>query len=296
MGEPNMQARLADIAASHTGDVGVAARHLTTGTEVGLNADEVFPTASVIKLPILVELMRQATEGRLSLEERVELREGDKRGGSGILKVFQAGLAPTLRDVATLMIVLSDNTATNTTIDAVGGVDAVNQAMDDLGLPTIRLHNRVDFDVIADDVRRLGESSPRDMCALVDGIARRTVFSPQISEAVEQVLAGQQYLDQFPRYMEVSPYAAELGLDPVITVANKTGFFTGTRADAGIVRFRGGGGFSYAVFNHGSKDQTFLPEAEGAVLAGLIGRAIVEEWWPQGADGAPVVPTAYQST
>ncbi|HEY5181410.1 MAG TPA: serine hydrolase [Dermatophilaceae bacterium] len=288
-----LETALADLAGRHTGNLGVAARDLITGEEVLMSADEVFPTASVIKLPVLVEFMRQAADGRLALDERVNLREEDIRGGSGILKVFDAGLQPTLRDIATLMIVLSDNTATNLVIDAVGGIDPVNTAMDELGLSTIRLHNRVDFDLIGSDVRRLGESSPRDMRALVQGIAERTVFGPEVSEAVERVLAGQQYLDQVPRYLQVSPYAAELGLDPEITVANKTGFFTGTRADAGIVRYRDGGGFAYAVFNHESKDETFLAESEGSVLAGLVGKALVEHWWPGGRDTAPTAATAY---
>lgn len=291
-----LDAALVDLAGRHTGDLGVAARDLTTGEEVLLRADEVFPTASVIKLPILVELMRQAAAGRVSLNERVTLRDEEKRGGSGIMKVFDAGVQPTLRDVATLMIVLSDNTATNLAIDAVGGVDPVNAAMDELGLSTIRLHNRIDFELIGSDVRRLGESSPRDMCALVQGIAERTVFGSTVSEAVERVLAAQQYLDQVPRYMRVMPYAAELGLDPEVTVANKTGFFTGTRADAGIVRYRDGGGFAYAVFNHESKDETFLAESEGSVLAGLVGKALLEHWWPGGRDTAPTVATAYAAS
>jgi beta-lactamase class A len=295
MGDSKLEAQLTEIATSHTGRLGVVARDLGSGHEVLLNADEVFPTASVIKLPLLVELMRQADHGTVSLKERVELREADLRGGSGILKVLEPGLAPTLRDVATLMIVLSDNTATNLIIDAVGGVEAVNRTMDQLGLSTIKLHNRVDFQVVGDDVRRLGESSPRDMCALVEGIARRTLISPQVSEGVEKVLAGQQYLDQVPRYMTVMPYAAEFGLVPEVSVANKTGFFTGTRADAGIIRYRNGGGFAYAVFNHESADETFLPEAEGSVVAGLVGRAILVGWWPGGHASAPVAATPYQS-
>ena len=287
-----LEAEIAALAARHTGTLGVAAQNLATGAQVLVNADEVFPTASVIKLPILVELMRRAVEGRISLDERVELRAEDQRGGSGILKALAPGLQPTLRDAATLMIVLSDNTATNLVLDALGGVDPVNAAMDELGLPTIRLHNRIDFDVIGSDVRRLGESSPRDMARLVAGIAGRRVFGPQVSEAVEDVLGAQQYLDQVPRYLQVEPYARDLGITPEITVANKTGFFTGTRADTGIVRFRGDG-FAYAVFHHGSADERFLPESEGAVLAGLVGKTLVEHWWPGEPAAVPTVPTAY---
>src|SRR6185437_8960224 len=126
------------------------------------------------------------------------------------------------------------------------------------------------------------------------GIATRSVFGPEVSAAVEEVLAQQQYLDQVPRYLRVTPYASELGLTPEISVANKTGFFTGTRVDTGIIRFRAGGGYSYAVFHHGSRDTTFLPEAEGNVLAGLVGKALTAHWWP-GDQASAVVATAYDA-
>lgn len=288
-----VQRELAELADRHSGELAVAAVNLATGEEVRWNAEAIFPTASVIKLPILVELLRQAEAGTVSLDDRITLTEDDKRGGSGILKAFEAGLRLSLRDAATLMIVLSDNTATNIIIDAVGGPDPVNSAMEQLGLGTIRLHNRIDFELIGGDVRRLGESSAQDMCRLVHGIAEGTVFGQAVSAEVQAVLAQQQYLDQAPRYVEVSPYAAELGLDPSIQVANKTGFFTGTRADAGFFRFRGGGGFAYTMFHHGSKDESFLPEAEGAVLHGLAGKALVEHWWPAEAGPVPTVGSAY---
>lgn len=290
----DVPAKLEELASRHTGTLGVSARHLTTAEEVHFGADEVLPTASVIKMPILVELMRQAVQDGRSLDERVPLREQDKRGGSGILKEFDAGLTPTVRDVAALMIVLSDNTATNMILDVVGGIEPVNDTMDRLGFSTIRLHNRVDFEVIGNDVRRLGEATPREMAALVHGIATRSVFGTEVSEAVEEVLARQQYLDQLPRYPRITPYAAELGLTTDLRVANKTGFFTGTRVDAGIVRFRDGGGYSYAVFQHESLDQTFLPEAEGNVVAGLVGKVLTAHWWP-GDQGDAVVATPYDT-
>lgn len=290
---PDVDARLRSIAQQFSGELSVCARHLTTEEEVTLAPDDIFPTASVIKLPILVELLRSAAGGSPSLEDRLTLRREDLVGGSGILKALSSGLNPTLRDVATLMIVLSDNTATNMVLDMLGGVDGVNATMDSLGFATIRLHNRVDFELIGGQVRRLGEASARDLCALVHGIAARTIVSVEVSNTIEEILEAQQYLDQAPRYMLAMPYWRELGQDPVLRVACKTGFFTGTRVDTGIVRFRAGGGFSYAIANDRSADETFLPEAEGSVVNGLVGRALVEHWWPADADSPPTVRSAY---
>jgi beta-lactamase class A len=144
-------------------------------------------------------------------------------------------------------------------------------------------------------VRRLGEANVHDLCELNRLIATRQAFGETVSATAEEVLSTQQYLDQAMRYTLANPYARELGLEAPLSVASKTGFFTGTRVDAGIVRFGVGGGFAYAVANHEASDVSFLPEAEGAVLNGLVGRALVEHWWPADAGPAPVVSTAYEA-
>ena len=293
LGRAELIASLETLAERCSGRLAVSARDLTTGEAVSLHGGEILPTASVIKVPILVELLRQVQTGRLALETRVSLRSEDQIGGSGILKAFGTGLQPTLLDVATMMIILSDNTATNIAIDAIGGVEPVNRTMSGLGFPTIQLHNRIDFGLIGSDVRRLGEASTDDLCALVHGIAGRTMVSPWVSETAEAIMEGQQYLDQVPRYMMATPYWRELGQVPTLRIACKTGFFTGTRVDAGIVRFAAtGGGFAYAVANHELADVSFGPEAEGVIINGLVGKALLSHWWPADVD-LPVFATAY---
>jgi len=107
-----------------SGTLAVAARGLAgqpaRRPAIAYRAGETFPAASVIKLPILVEAYRQVDEGRLDLSERIPLRAEDRVGGSGVLKELEPGAALTLRDLLTLMIVVSDNTATNMVIDRVG--------------------------------------------------------------------------------------------------------------------------------------------------------------------------------
>jgi beta-lactamase class A len=287
--------RIADLAGDFTGQLAVSAVDLTTGERIDWQPDLLLPTASVIKEPILVALLRMVHAGTIDLADRVTLEASARIGGSGVLKLFDGGLQPTVRDVATLMIAVSDNTATNLVLDLVGGVEPVNQAMAELGLDSIRLHNAVDFERIGDDVRRLGEATTRDLCELGRLIATRQAFGETVSATAEDILATQQYLDQAMRYTLANPYARELGLEAPLSVASKTGFFTGTRVDAGIVRFGPGGGFTYAVANHEASDESFLPEAEGVVVNGLVGRALVEHWWPADAGPAPVVPTAYEA-
>lgn len=119
--------RILDSAvARFPGTMGIWVKHLTTGEEAGVRADSLFNSASVIKLPVLALAMQQVDAGALSLESRITVTAADVRGGSGILRLFDAGLQPTLRDVLTQMVVTSDNTATDLAIAKVGGVEAVN--------------------------------------------------------------------------------------------------------------------------------------------------------------------------
>jgi len=237
MAQSDIGSRLGRIASRTSGQVSVCARNLTTGEEVALDPDTVLPTASVIKLPILMTLFSAVAAGEVSLDARMDVGEQDRVGGSGILSVFDEGLTPTIRDAAVLMIVLSDNTATNMILRALGGTVQVNALMERLGLATVRLHNRVDFEAIGDDVRRFAEASPRELCTLSELIARRKFLSTAACEGIEAILEKQHYLDQVPRYMRVNPYWRDLGQQPSFRLGCKTGFFPGTWVDAGIVRF-----------------------------------------------------------
>ena len=108
------------------------------------------PTASVFKLPVLVEVFRQAVAGVLDLDERVTLRAEDVVMGSGILRDFGPGLQPSLRDLAMMMIIVSDNGATNLLLDRVGGPQRVNATMRALGLDSILIRRRIAFDELPD--------------------------------------------------------------------------------------------------------------------------------------------------
>ena len=123
------------VAADLGGTVGVAARNLVTGDTVLLNADEPFPMASVFKIPVMVEVMRQVDGNTIALDERIILQEDDKSPGSTLIHCH-AGLQPTVRDLLYLMITLSDNTATDMLWRRVG-IERVNETMRDLGLQSI---------------------------------------------------------------------------------------------------------------------------------------------------------------
>jgi len=135
--------RLVEIARTTDGVVGIQVIDLRTGERFGVNDTLTFPQGSAIKIPILIELFRQVSAGTLSLDERLAVRSADQVGGTGIINWFGDGLSLiSLRDLAVLMIVLSDNTATNLLIDRVG-MPAVNGTMVSLGLPSIKLQRKM---------------------------------------------------------------------------------------------------------------------------------------------------------
>ena len=138
-----LAARLSPLIRAHQGQVAVAVRHLGSDRTFFHRPDEVMPTASLIKVCVLVEAYLEAGEGKLSLRDKLELRESDKVPGSGILTThFSEGASLPLRDCLRLMIAYSDNTATNLVLDRVG-IKNVNQRMADWGLKETRINAKV---------------------------------------------------------------------------------------------------------------------------------------------------------
>ncbi len=229
-----VQARVADIAASAGGVFGVAARSLHTGEEILINADEPFNAASVIKVAIMVAVFRQAEEGLLDLETRVRLADTDKVGGSGILQVLSSGIELPVIDLVRLMIVVSDNTASNLLIDIVGA-DRVNETMRDLGFPGIVLRRKFMTVPVAKPVPN--SITPRDMTGLLEKIARCQVVSAWACGEMVRIMKQQQYNDLIPALLPVPGDEDELlaGEMPRVEVAHKTGSVSRVRHDAGIV-------------------------------------------------------------
>ena len=144
-----LRRKIESLATGFAGKMGVAVRNVETGEEIGIHEREFFPMASVCKIPILVETYRQADAGILSLDERIEITEDSRTPGSGLLNFCNTGLKPTLRDLTLLMIVVSDNAATDLILERIGGPAAVTQSMRNLGLTDIRLDRGIN-DLISD--------------------------------------------------------------------------------------------------------------------------------------------------
>jgi len=204
------------------GVLGVAILDLTTGQKYFLHADEVLPTASSIKIAILAELYRQAQQGKIKLGDLYTLQSSDLVGGSGIAGALTPGVTRlTIRDVAALMISVSDNSATNIIIDRVG-MENVNTLLDSLGLTHMRLRRKM-MDVKAAAEGRENIATPREMAQLLEDLYRGKVLNKQMTENFFALLSVHKE-SYIPR---------ELPED--LRIANKPGELEGVRNDSGIV-------------------------------------------------------------
>jgi beta-lactamase class A len=204
------------------GVLGVAMVDLSSGRKLLLRADEVFPQASSIKIAVLAELYRQVQSGKLRLTDVYTVQTSDLVADSDIMNGLTPGVTRiTLRDLATMMVAVSDNSATNVLIDRVG-MESVNALMDSLGLTHTRLRRKM-MDLKAASEGRENVSTPAEMMALLDHLFRGKVLNPEMTDDFFKVLST--HKDGF--------LAREL--PEGLKVANKPGELEGVRNDAGVV-------------------------------------------------------------
>lgn len=279
-----MESQVAAIVASFHGQMGVAAINLSTGEAIAVNAEVRFPTASTIKTAVMVETWQQITDRQLTLDTIIPLKESDKVGGAGVLRGLHDGLGLTVADLLHLMIVLSDNTATNMLIGRVGTV-RVNQRMEAYGLRETKLF-RPTFrdgrpDVLPELEREfgLGMTTPREMAKLMGLIAEGKAVSREASEAMRSTLARQQDRAMIPRLLPA---------DDRLQVGNKTGTDEEkhaqkdggkrhVRADAAIVT---GPGLSYvvAIYARQVEDRRWTIDNDALTTGARVSRLIYEHF------------------
>jgi beta-lactamase class A len=263
--------------AGFAGTGGVFARNLGSGEEIAVNADAQTATASTIKVPILIEVVRQSQAGLISLDDRIAASPVTRAPGSGILRDLSYEVELSVYDIAVLMIVVSDNSATNMLIDLVG-LDRVNQTMVDHGFPGTQLRNRLDFPKIGPDAKNLAVTTPHELSGIMTGLAEATILDRSGSDIVLKIMSMQHYRDQVPRYLPFRPYAEELGdEDNGLRIANKTGGWKGMRADMALVEFPGTR-YTIGIVTEGDPDTRFWSENAGERMIGRISRSIFDYW------------------
>ncbi|MCB0106221.1 MAG: serine hydrolase [Caldilineaceae bacterium] len=235
--------------------MGVSLIHIESGEEIHINADESYPMASVLKIPVLCEAFHQMAAGAFTLDDRWSLTYPLKNIGSGVLTYLDEGLNPTVRDLLTLMIIISDNTATDMVMRRLG-VKKVDAFMKELGVGEIHLafdirgifddmygHEAADPKTFIGDIHHQrtapamnrdgvalkggptnNTATARDMTRLCTMIYRGDIAGPAHRDAMLHILLQQTLNQRLPRFL---PYG--------IPFAHKTGTLSGIRNDAGIL-------------------------------------------------------------
>lgn len=214
--------RVLHIIQSTDAVIGLTLINLSSGETLNVNENVQFTQASVIKLQILLELFNQAKQGKVTLDDPLMFQEKDIVGGSGILQMLTPGkVNMTIRDIAVLMVIESDNTATNMIIDLLG-MENVNRTLEDLGFTQTKLQRKM-MDNTAWMANRENISTPKETAHLLQMIYTGSVLDPKSCDEILQILSIPK-----PGYIKAQ-------LPDYIRVAHKTGEVDGVLNDAGIV-------------------------------------------------------------
>jgi len=210
--------RVREEVAKFEGTVSLYAKNLDTGAEYSLNGEGRVRTASTIKVAVMIEAFALVAEGRAKWTDELVLTKEKKVSGSGILPEFADGLHLTLRDAVNLMMTMSDNTATNLVVDALGGADAVNARMQSLGFTDTRLMRKVGGGGESEEGNKeenkhfgLGRTSPREMVAILERLERGEIVSPAASKEMIELMKREQTKDGIWRELWQTPTATKSG-------------------------------------------------------------------------------------
>lgn len=257
-----------------SGDVSLAWYDFRRSEHLFLDADRVLPAASLIKLPILGLALREVHAGRLDPTKRLAIRIRDRAPGAGVVRLLRRGLHLTVQDLLTLMIAISDNSATNRVIDLLG-IDAVNAFCREVGLERTTLvgllqqpPDRQNEEQLAG---RRNETSAADMLGLLLQLERGDLLPPEETRLAKDILFAQQRTEGIGRYLPLDPDAHERPL----RLASKSGWLAGIWHDAGLIYDAAGSPlFALVVMTVGSDDRAEHIEQEGLMLIAEVARAL----------------------
>ncbi len=256
---------------SYDGKMGIYITDLKKNI-ITFNEDEKYETASIIKVFILAALFREIESGRKSLSDMLVYEPEFAIDGSGILSSLEIGTVLSVKNLATLMIIVSDNIATNILIHYLG-IEVINQHISELGCKDTKLHNVLDFE----KYHQLGTTTPRDYASVFERMAMGTLVSKRASDEMLAICRMQHYNSMltkfFPQYyMDPDNYEEE-----IFYVASKSGSMNACRNDGGIVSTPYGR-YVIVLLNKGFSDQMYYPEHPATVFGARVSRLVFDQY------------------
>lgn len=256
----------------YEGTVGVSLQNLATGETLSIRGEEKFPSASLIKVSVLVALLDEVRRGTIRLDDPITMIARDRVGGSGALKHLHSGLELTVEDAARLMIVISDNTATNLILDKVP-MRSVWAKMDSLGLPATRIHsktfNRSTSVAMDSSVRYgLGVTTPDETVRLFALLHQGRAVSPEMDSLALEILGDNEDWNKIVRWLPDGARAA-----------HKSGDVDQSRNDCGIL-YGPDAPVAVCVMTRENRDTSYATDNPANLLIARIGTEVYRHFNP----------------
>lgn len=236
---------LTELVKNFEGDVGIFVHHLKTKKEAGVNPDAIFPTASIVKVPILIQVFKQIKTGKLHLNDTLVYDAERVYGGSGLMQFYKDSTVTDLRTLASLMITVSDNTTALWCQELAGGGSAVNETMAELGLVHTRVNSRTEGRTKDWEKYGWGQTTPREMTSLLVKMRKRVLVDAASSDEMYRLMTNSFYTDY--SLSQIPPY---------IQTAAKQGMVDGSRSELVMVNAPHGD-YVFYIATKNNKDESW---------------------------------------
>ncbi|HPG09944.1 MAG TPA: class A beta-lactamase-related serine hydrolase [Chitinophagaceae bacterium] len=254
--------KIQEAIAGYNGDIGVYVKNLRTGRTIAINADTIFPTASIVKVQILAGITDKIEKGELQYNQEFVYKDSLLYEGSDILGSFKQDETITLKKLIMLMLTTSDNTA-SLWLQSIAGTGArINEIMESLGLHYTRVNSRVPGREEYRAIYQWGQTTPHEMATLFEMIYRKKVISPEASEKMMRQLSRNFWDD-----------VALSQIPPTVEVFSKNGAVNASRSEVLLVNHHKNP-YILSVFTKNNKDQSWETDNEAWVLTRKISKMV----------------------
>jgi beta-lactamase class A len=252
------------------GDIGIYIKNLRNGKIIAINADTIFPTASIVKLPILVGVMEKLQKEELKYEQELVYKDSLLYEGADILGSFNSGEKIALKKLIMLMLTTSDNTASLWLQSLAGTGTRINEILDSIGLKNTRVNSRTPGRENQRTLYGWGQTTPYEMGTLLEMIYRNQLFSTAACERMMRCL-GRNYWDENEAISQIPPY---------IEVFSKNGCVDAVRSEVLLVNAPNNP-YIFCLFTKNNKDTSWKHNNEAWSLARKISKQIWDYFEPK---------------
>jgi len=261
--DKKLQAKIKETISGYNGDIGIYVKNLRTGKIVAINADTIFPTASIVKVPIMIGVVQKLHSGELKYDSLFTYKDSLLYEGEDILGSFKSGEKISLKKLLMLMLTTSDNTASLWLQSIAGTGTRINQVLDSLGYKDTRVNSRTPGREANRAKYQWGQTTPKEMGTLFEKIYNKEVFSAEASERMMRIL-GRNFWDEEEAISQIPP---------TIEVFSKNGCVNASRSEAMIVNAPHNP-YVFCIFTKNNKDTSWTYDNEAWVMARKVAKML----------------------